>query len=516
MNRGLSMYPNKKREKAIELLIKYDYSIASVIAELGYPSRAALKLWRKQYLQAKETGRARERTRRKSKYTPEQKQTAVSYYLEHGRSLMRTIRALGYPCRDTLRQWCAELHPRQRKQKRSIAHFTREQKRKAVIALCSRNDSAKQVAESAGVSRVCLYNWKTKLLGKGGNRVMKDKREASLPEEKERKLAELKDLEVKIRRARLELDLLEAAAEIIKKGQGVDLVRLTNKEKAMLVDALRSKHTLRSVLTALKLSRSSYYYQCAIKRIEDKYEQLRVRIVELFIENNSCYGYRRMHELLKKEGKRVSEKVVRALMTAANLVVAVTRRRKYNSYQGEATPAPENLLERNFHATNPNLKWLTDISEFHIPAGKAYLSPIVDCFDGALVSWTISTSPDADMVNSMLDMATSTLRKGESPILHSDRGGHYRWPGFLERIERSGLIRSMSKKGCSPDNAACEGLFGRIKNEFFYNRSWVGVSITKFMNCLDDYLHWYNNGRIKLSLGGMSPMEYRRNLGLAI
>lgn len=510
------MYPNEKREKAIELLIMYDYSIASVIMELGYPSRAALKRWRKQYLNEQSTGQAQARKQRKSKYSPEQKQIAVNYYLAHGRSLMRTIRALGYPCKDVLRQWCDELHPQQRKQKRSVAQFTKEQKREAVIALCSRDDSAKQVAESAGVSRVCLYNWKTKLLGKGGNRLTKDKHERSLPEEKARMLAEMKTLNVQIQRARLELDLLEAAAEIIKKGQGVDLAQLANREKAMLVDALRSRHSLSSVLAALKLSRSSYYYQCAIKRIEDKHEKLRVRIIELFIENNSCYGYRRMHELLKKEGKRVSEKVVRALMVAANLVVAVTRRRKYNSYQGEAAPAPENLLERDFRATNPNLKWLTDITEFHIPAGKAYLSPIVDCFDGALVSWTISTSPDADMVNSMLDMATSTLREGERPILHSDRGGHYRWPGFLERIERSGLIRSMSKKGCSPDNAACEGLFGRIKNEFFYNRSWAGVSIEKFMNDLDDYLHWYNNGRIKLSLGGMSPMEHRRNLGLAI
>ena len=510
------MYPSKKREKAIELLIKYDFSIASVIAELGYPSRAALKRWRKQYLEEQATGHFQDRTHRKSKYTPEQKQTAVNYYLEHGRSLMRTCRALGYPHRDALQQWCDELHPRRRKQKRSASHFTGEQKREAVIALCSRNSSAESVAESTGASRADLYNWKTKLLGRGGTKTVKDKREISLLEEKERLEAEAKTLEEKIRRARLELDVLEAAAEIIKKDRGVDPAQLANKEKTVLIDALRHRHTLNDLLTILKLPRSSYYYQCAIKRLEDKYEQLRVRIIELFRDNNSCYGYRRIHQLLKREGKRVSEKVVRALMAAANLVVAVTRRRKYNSYQGETAPAPANLLERDFHATNPNLKWLTDITEFHIPSGKVYLSPVVDCFDGILVSWTISTSPDADMVNSMLDMATSTLREGEKPILHSDRGGHYRWPGFLERIERSGLIRSMSKKGCSPDNAACEGLFGRIKNEFFYNRSWAGVSITKFMNRLDEYLHWYNNGRIKLSLGGMSPMEYRRNIGLAI
>ncbi len=510
------MYSIKKRNKAIELLIKYDYSIASVIAELGYPSRGALKLWHKQYLQEQETGLVQDRSHRVSKYTLAQRLAAVNYYLEHGRCLTRTVRAIGYPTRETLRLWCVELRPRQVKQKRSVAHLTMEQKQDAVISLCSRDGSAKKVAETIGVSRARLYNWKTKMLGKGGNKVQKDKQETSLSEEKDKKLAELKDLEAKIRRAQLKLDILEAAAELIKKGQGVDLVQLANKEKAMLIDALRSRHSLNDLLAELGLSRSSYYYQCAIKGLEDKYDQLKVRIIELFRENNSCYGYRRMHKLLKREGKRVSEKVVRSLMAAANLIVLATRRRKYSSYEGECTPAPSNLLERDFHAANPNMKWLTDITEFHIPSGKVYLSPVVDCFDGILVSWTISTSPNADMVNSMLDMATSTLGEGEHPILHSDRGGHYRWPGFLERIKRSGLVQSMSKKGCSPDNAACEGLFGRIKNEFFYNRSWVGVSITRFMNDLDDYLHWYNNGRIKLSLGGISPMEYRRNLGLAI
>ena len=163
-----------------------------------------------------------------------------------------------------------------------------------------------------------------------------------------------------------------------------------------------------------------------------------------------------------------------------------------------------------------NKKWLTDITEFHIPAGKAYLSPIVDCFDGMLVSWTISTRPDAELVNTMLDLATDTLHDDESPIIHSDRGCHYRWPGWLERIEKASLVRSMSKKGCSPDNAACEGLFGRIKNEMFYNRNWIGVTMDSFMEKLDKYLQWYNTARIKMTLGGMSPVQYRSSLGLAV
>ena len=76
------------------------------------------------------------------------------------------------------------------------------------------------------------------------------------------------------------------------------------------------------------------------------------------------------------------------------------------------------------------------------------------------------------------------------------------------------LTRSMSRKGCSPDNAACEAFFGRLKTEKFYNHSWVDVPIVEFVNSLDNYIHWYASGRIKMSLGAMSPMEYRRSLGL--
>ena len=135
-------------------------------------------------------------------------------------------------------------------------------------------------------------------------------------------------------------------------------------------------------------------------------------------------------------------------MKEDKLTVLSIKRKKYNSYKGEITPAVPNVIKRDFHAEQPNMKWLTDITEFHIPAGKIYLSPIIDCFDGLPVSWTIGTSPDAALVNTMLDNAIGTLKENEHPIVHSDRGAHYRWPGWIERMENAGLTRSMSRKGC--------------------------------------------------------------------
>ena len=69
-------------------------------------------------------------------------------------------------------------------------------------------------------------------------------------------------------------------------------------------------------------------------------------------------------------------------------------------------------------------------------------------------------------------------------------------------MRNAGLTRSMSKKGCSPDNSACEGFFGRLKNEMFYGQSWKDVTIKEFINILDEYIHWYSEKKIKLSLGG--------------
>lgn len=262
------------------------------------------------------------------------------------------------------------------------------------------------------------------------------------------------------------------------------------------------------------MAKSSYCYQQAVLNAPDKYADLRVKIRTVFDESSSRYGYRRIHSSLKNEELTVSEKVVRRLMQEEKLIVPTVKRKKYSSYKGEITPAVPNVIERDFHAEQPNMKWLTDITEFHIPAGKIYLSPIIDCFDGLPVSWTIGTSPDAELVNTMLDNAIGTLKHGEHPIIHSDRGAHYRWPGWIERMENAKLTRSMSKKGCSPDNSACEGFFGRLKNEMFYGRSWKDVSIEEFIIILDEYMHWYSEKRIKLSLGGMSPLQYRRSLGL--
>jgi len=139
---------------------------------------------------------------------------------------------------------------------------------------------------------------------------------------------------------------------------------------------------------------------------------------------------------------------------------------------------------------------------------------MIDCFDGLVVSWSMGTRSDAELVNTMLDAAIDTVITGnDRPVVHSDRGGHYRWPGWPTWIADARLIRSMSSKACSPDNAACDSFFSRLKNELLYARDWLNTTIDEFMTALDAYIRWYNEARIKMSLGSRSPVEHHKSLG---
>ncbi len=294
------MYSREKRMEAVELYLKYGKSAAAVIRELGYPDRHTLRSWYGMYLKEQETGVIHDRYMRASKFTEEQKGTAVRHYLDHGRNYSRTVRLLGYPNRVTLRQWCLESAPEGCKKRKGRLHYTEEQKREAVEALCTRECSAREVADAHEVSRPVLYQWKNALLGKEAGAVMTDAENGATQKTKEELLDELASLKKEIKQLKLERDVMRVAAEIIKKDPGVAPKNLANKEKALLVDALRNDHPLKDLLCCLKMSRSSYFYQHARLLAEDKYGS-QAQDKDLFNENGGRYGYRRIHALLLRK-----------------------------------------------------------------------------------------------------------------------------------------------------------------------------------------------------------------------
>ena len=508
------MYLYEDRIRAVKLYIKLGKRTGSTIRQLGYPTKNALKSWHREYEHSRDLQVGYVRSRQK--YSDEQKQAAVEHYLDNDRCVASTMKALGYPCRGTLTVWIDELHPqvRQRIVRRApnVRHPL-ELKNAAVIELCTRKTSAQEIAQKLAVCRPTLYNWKNQLLGREVPASMTHHNHPpSAPDltELERQAESLRHDN---RKLKLENDLLKKANELLKKGLGVDLQLLSNREKTLLIDALKHTYTLAELLAELDIARSSYFYHCARLRMPDKYADVRQVLSEVFHGNHRCYGYRRMHAALGRRQLSLSEEVVQRLMKQECLIVTANKKRRYGSYLGEISPAPENLINRDFRADTPNEKWLTDITEFHIPAGKVYLSPMIDCFDGLVVSWTIGTRRDSDLVNTMLDAAIETAGTSAiRPVVHSDRGAHYRWPGWLSRVRNAKLIRSMSRKGCSPDNAACEGFFGRLKTELFYPRNWKDITIDQFIQIVDAYIRWYNEKSIKISLGSLSPIKYRKSL----
>jgi transposase-like protein len=255
------MYSYEDRIKAVKFYIKYDFSVADTIRELGYPTHKTLIKWYKEY---KEKGDLHTGYERKPRFTREQMQKAVDYYLEHGRCIRRTVRVLGYPSRTALMQWIDKLAPGQRKvriSRGSMIQFSEESKRDAVISLCTRDSSAIVVAEEHGVSRTCLYNWKKQLLGKKDENSMVRSKKPNLPDDKDELQAELESLKKQVHKLQLELDILTKAAEIIKKDLGIDCRNLTNKEKTMVIDALRTGYQLDELLEATGMAKSSCLWQ---------------------------------------------------------------------------------------------------------------------------------------------------------------------------------------------------------------------------------------------------------------
>ena len=130
------------------------------------------------------------------------------------------------------------------------------------------------------------------------------------------------------------------------------------------------QQNLPELLAQLDLVRSTYFYHRTRVKMADKYLVLRQTITNIFELNHRCYGYRRLQASLIRQCITISEKVVQRLMKQESLVVSKPKRRRYGSYLGEINPAPENLINRDFRAAAPNEKWLTDVTEFQIPAGK--------------------------------------------------------------------------------------------------------------------------------------------------
>jgi transposase InsO family protein len=244
----------------------------------------------------------------------------------------------------------------------------------------------------------------------------------------------------------------------------------------------------------------------------DRLAPLKASIQSVQDKHKGRYGYRRMTAELRNAGQMVNSKTVRRLMGELNLKCTV-RPKKYRSYRGLMGGVSPNILARHFEADQPNQKWVTDVTEFKVAGEKLYLSPVMDLFNGEIVAYETDTRPRYSLVGNMLEKALESLPESVKPMLHSDQGWHYRYPDYRERLEKAGLKQSMSRKGNCHDNATMESFFGTLKSEYFYRERFE--SVAQLQAGLDEYIRYYNHERIKMKLGGLSPVAYRAESAVA-
>lgn len=238
----------------------------------------------------------------------------------------------------------------------------------------------------------------------------------------------------------------------------------------------------------------------------DKYLNEKEIIKEIFNENKKRYGYRRITMELRNRGIVLNHKTVQKLMKECGLICLI-RRKKYRSYKGEIGKIAPNVLERNFYAEKPNQKWVTDVTEFAVNDKKVYLSPILDLYNGEIVSYNISLHPTFHQTMDMLEKAFNKIPDNTNLILHSDQGWQYQMKRYQFMLKEKGIIQSMSRKGNCLDNSVMENFFGILKTEMFYGNRFN--SAEQLIEEIEHYIDYYNNRRIKVKLKGLSPVQYR-------
>ncbi len=238
----------------------------------------------------------------------------------------------------------------------------------------------------------------------------------------------------------------------------------------------------------------------------DKDAELKSLIQAIYHEHKGRYGYRRIKSELKNQGYKVNHKKVQRIMKELGLK-CIVRMKKYRSYKGEVGKTAPNILDRNFEAETPNEKWVTDITEFKLFGEKLYLSPMLDLFNGEIITYTIDSRPRYSLVRTMLDQAFERLTDEDKLLIHSDQGWHYRMPQYKHLLKEHKITQSMSRKGNCYDNAVMENFFGILKSEFLYTQEFE--SVEQFKQELALYIDYYNNKRIKTKLKGLSPVQYR-------
>ena len=244
------------------------------------------------------------------------------------------------------------------------------------------------------------------------------------------------------------------------------------------------------------------------EELQDGFSIEEVAIIELCKQTNYRNGHRKIKALLKRKYQiNLHRNTVQRIMQKHHLQCRVKPKRKWKS-QGESIVVAANLLERDFTATAPNMKWVTDITYIKYGSSTMYLSTIIDLFNNEIVAYKLYNHQQTPLVVDTLACALKNRGNPQGIIIHSDQGSVYTSYTYQNYVKENHLISSMSRRGNCWDNAVIESFHSNIKSEEFQYIKFNSLSNVKVVKKVDDYLRHYNEERIQEKLGYLTPKEF--------
>ena len=426
----------------------------------------------------------------------------------------------------TVRHFCnlADRHGTDILRRSKKKTYSNQFKLNAINRVLIGHESSKSVAVDLGLScNGMVTTWIKSYIENGYNIVTKKKGRPSTRDKGKEDTRGAGEGERRTSRATVEEDyrgrIIKKTSSLSSRGRKEEKEQLTkavtelrqelNCSLDFILETINSNDSLPS------LPRSDYYYWKNRIDPDTKNSDLMDAITTIYTDNHKRYGYRRITLQLKNEGWSVNHKTVKRLR--------ITPRAKYKSYKGDFNGTVDNKLLykkvdtkrhrteyiRDFSTTDVNEKWTTDVSEFHIAAGKLYLSPILDMHNREIVSYNISRSPSYVQIKDMLNKAFNKYDDLSNLIFHSDQGWQYQMHHYHKVLKEKGISQSMSRKGNCLDNSPMENFFGKMKNEMFYGHEFEFETLEQLQKAMEEYIDYYNNERIQVKLKGLTPCQAR-------
>ena len=271
----------------------------------------------------------------------------------------------------------------------------------------------------------------------------------------------------------------------------------------------RGIHRVRRMCRVLGVSASGYYAWLnrpeSNRAREDR--RLVVEIKAIHKENRGVYGSLRIHADLKDRKTHVSENRVARLMRENGIAAKQKKKYKATTDSNHTLPVAPNILERDFEASDPNQKWLADISYIPTREGWLYLAAVLDLYSKLIVGWSMSSRMTKNLVLDALKMAVDRRRPGPGLIHHSDQGRQYASKAYRKKLKSHRMICSMSRKANCWDNAPMESWFHSLKTELVTHKNYL----TRMQAKADifEYIEiFYNRSRKHSALSYMNPAQY--------